>query len=106
MNQDNSLTGEGISLDNSTKENMENLMRIGQELLKKPASRVDPETGLLDAIPNMGTNADVITRFQFIFLEKLFLFLLINNYSLHFLNYICFFDAINKNTSITSNVLL
>ncbi|CAO2831164.1 unnamed protein product [Amaranthus hypochondriacus] len=60
--QDNSLTGEEISLDNSTKENMENLVRIGKELLRKPASRVDTETGLLDAIPNMGTNADVLTR--------------------------------------------
>ncbi|KMT09122.1 hypothetical protein BVRB_6g132290 [Beta vulgaris subsp. vulgaris] len=46
----------------ATKENMENLVNIGQELLKKPASRVDPETGLLQPIPNMGTNADVLTR--------------------------------------------
>uniref|UniRef100_A0A803KWY4 Patatin n=1 Tax=Chenopodium quinoa TaxID=63459 RepID=A0A803KWY4_CHEQI len=60
--QDNSLTGVATSLDVSTKKNMQNLVKIGQELLNKPASRVDPETGFLEAIQDMGTNAEVLTR--------------------------------------------
>ncbi|KAL2906834.1 Patatin-like protein 3, partial [Bienertia sinuspersici] len=59
--QDNSLTGVAASLDVATKENMDNLVKIGLELLKKPASRADSETGLLQPIPNMGTNGDVLT---------------------------------------------
>jgi len=47
----------------STKENMDNLVKVGQELLEKPASRVDPETGKFKPIPNLGTNADALKRF-------------------------------------------
>lgn len=63
MKQDDSLTGVATSLDVATKENLDNLLKIGRELLKKPASRVDPETGLFEPIPDMGTNADALTRF-------------------------------------------
>uniref|UniRef100_A0A803KSE0 Patatin n=1 Tax=Chenopodium quinoa TaxID=63459 RepID=A0A803KSE0_CHEQI len=55
--QDDSLTGAAASMDVSTEKNMGNLVKIAQELLRKPASRVDPETGQLKAVPHLGTNA-------------------------------------------------
>ncbi|XP_010680489.2 patatin-like protein 1 [Beta vulgaris subsp. vulgaris] len=61
--QDDSLTGTTASTDVATEKNLENLVKIGQELLNKPASRVDPETGHLKAIPHLGTNADALRRF-------------------------------------------
>ncbi|KAG6515796.1 hypothetical protein ZIOFF_026226 [Zingiber officinale] len=39
------LTGAAASVDNSTKWNLRNLVRIGENLLEKPASRVNLETG-------------------------------------------------------------
>ena len=39
--QDDSLTGTLTSVDIATKENLENLVKEGEELLKKPVSRVD-----------------------------------------------------------------
>ncbi|XP_042454726.1 patatin-like protein 2 [Zingiber officinale] len=43
--QDDTLTGTAASVDNSTKWNLRNLVRIGENLLEKPASRVNLETG-------------------------------------------------------------
>ncbi|XP_042392119.1 patatin-like protein 5 [Zingiber officinale] len=43
--QDDTLTGAAASVDNSTKWNLRNLVRIGENLLEKPASRVNLETG-------------------------------------------------------------
>lgn len=62
IKQDDSLTGTTASTDVATEKNLENLVKIGQELLNKPASRVDPETGHLKAIPHLGTNADALRR--------------------------------------------
>ncbi|XP_074295382.1 patatin-like protein 5 [Silene latifolia] len=61
--QDDSLTGAAASADISTKENMEKLVKIGQELLKKPACKMDLETGLLQPVPHLGTYSDALTRF-------------------------------------------
>ncbi|KAK9678332.1 hypothetical protein RND81_11G204400 [Saponaria officinalis] len=60
--QEDDLTGTAASMDVSTKENLENLVRIGQDLLNKPASRVNPETGHYEVIPNLGSNAVALTR--------------------------------------------
>ncbi|KAG6504847.1 patatin-like protein 2 [Zingiber officinale] len=43
--QDDTLTDVAASVDNSTKENLNNLVRIGENLLEKPVSRVNLETG-------------------------------------------------------------
>ncbi|XP_042415262.1 vacuolar-processing enzyme alpha-isozyme-like [Zingiber officinale] len=43
--QDDTLTGAAASVDNSTKWNLRNLVQIGENLLEKPASRVNLETG-------------------------------------------------------------
>ena len=56
------MTGTTTSSHLSTKENMESLVTVGQDLLEKPASQVDPETGRSRPIPNLGTNADALKR--------------------------------------------
>ncbi|KAG6504845.1 hypothetical protein ZIOFF_037193 [Zingiber officinale] len=43
--QDDTLTGAAASVDNSRKWNLRNLVRIGDNLLEKPVSRVNLETG-------------------------------------------------------------
>jgi predicted acylesterase/phospholipase RssA len=61
--QDDSLVGDLSSVDVTTKENMESLINIGNELLKKPVSRINLETGLYDACDSEGTNGDALARF-------------------------------------------
>nr|CAD1826268.1 unnamed protein product [Ananas comosus var. bracteatus] len=61
--QDYSLTGEVASVDVSSKENLLRLVEIGKELLKKPVSRVNLETGVNETIRGEGTNEDELTRF-------------------------------------------
>ncbi|KAJ8430011.1 hypothetical protein Cgig2_008450 [Carnegiea gigantea] len=60
--QDDTLTGTAASTDVSTEKNMQDLVKIAQELLNKPVSRVDIETGVYMPVPNLGTNADALKR--------------------------------------------
>ncbi|XXG86586.1 hypothetical protein AAC387_Pa11g1449 [Persea americana] len=60
--QDDTLKGPVSSVDISTKENLENLVSIGEGLLKKPVSRVNLKTGKYEATTNEGTNEDALTR--------------------------------------------
>ncbi|KAE9466833.1 hypothetical protein C3L33_01219, partial [Rhododendron williamsianum] len=46
--QDDTLTGDASSADIATTENLQKLVQIGNELLKKPVSRVNLETGRFD----------------------------------------------------------
>ncbi|KAL7127448.1 hypothetical protein ABFS83_14G253900 [Erythranthe nasuta] len=68
--QDDSLTGTVSSVDVATKENLEKLVQIGNNLLKKPVSRVDLETGLFEPIDNGGTNADALKEFAKLLSEE------------------------------------
>ncbi|CAL5061591.1 unnamed protein product [Urochloa decumbens] len=61
--QDDSLKGTAATVDVATKENMEELVRIGEGMLAKTVSRVDMETGKPVPVPEEGTNADALTRF-------------------------------------------
>ncbi|KAI6700074.1 hypothetical protein NL676_014398 [Syzygium grande] len=60
---DDTLEGTLSSVDTSTKENLEGLVKVGEHLLKKPVSRVNVETGLYEPIPNAGTNEEALKRF-------------------------------------------
>nr|XP_023927503.1 patatin-like protein 2 [Quercus suber] len=60
--QDDTLKGEVSSVDISTKENMENLAKVAEGLLKKPVSRVNSETGNLEPSKHE-TNEEALTRF-------------------------------------------
>ncbi|CAL5001624.1 unnamed protein product [Urochloa decumbens] len=57
------LTGSAGSIDDSSKKNMDRLVRIGKRLLDMSVSRVDLETGRTVEVPGMGTNAEQLTRF-------------------------------------------
>ena len=50
-------------MDIATKENMEALIKIGEELLKKPVSRVNIDTGMYEPVDGEGTNEDALARF-------------------------------------------
>ena len=59
--QDDTLKGEVSSVDISTKENMENLAKVAEGLLKKPVSRVNLETGNLEPSKHE-TNEEALIR--------------------------------------------
>ncbi|CAL5369514.1 unnamed protein product [Camellia sinensis] len=61
--QDDSLSGTVSSVDVSTKENMKNLVQVGETLLKKPVSQVNIDTGDSEPLQNGGTNEEAIKRF-------------------------------------------
>ena len=50
-------------MDIATKENMEALIKIGEELLKKPVPRVNIDTGMYEPVDGEGTNEDALARF-------------------------------------------
>lgn len=61
--QDDTLSGDAASLDISTKENMQALVQIGNDLLKKPISRVNLETGKYEVVQGEGTNEQALIRY-------------------------------------------
>ncbi|TVU24254.1 hypothetical protein EJB05_26675 [Eragrostis curvula] len=61
--EDDSLTGDTSSVDIATKENMEKLIDIGKELLKKPVARVNIDTGMYEPVAGEGSNEDALGRF-------------------------------------------
>uniref|UniRef100_A0A803PEX8 Uncharacterized protein n=1 Tax=Cannabis sativa TaxID=3483 RepID=A0A803PEX8_CANSA len=58
--QDDTLKGDVASVDVATEENLNKLVEVGQNLLNKPASRLNVDTGLYEPIPNAGTNDQVL----------------------------------------------
>ncbi|KAL2318608.1 hypothetical protein Fmac_032484 [Flemingia macrophylla] len=62
--QDDTLNGTDSSVDIATKENLEKLCQIGENLLKKPVSRVNLENGLSEPLENGGINEDALKRFS------------------------------------------
>ncbi|XP_049392749.1 patatin-like protein 2 [Solanum stenotomum] len=61
--QDDTLSGTDSSVDISTKENMNKLVEIGTNLLKKPVSRVNLQTGLFEQSKKDDTNEETLKRF-------------------------------------------
>ncbi|KAK3125720.1 hypothetical protein QOZ80_7BG0608860 [Eleusine coracana subsp. coracana] len=62
--QDDSLKDTEATVDVATKENMEELVQIGERMLKNKVTRVDMETGKpVEPVPSEGSNADALTRF-------------------------------------------
>ena len=60
--QDDTLTGTLSSVDVATKENLENLVKVGEKLLKKPVSRVNLDTGVFEAADKM-TNEEALIKY-------------------------------------------
>lgn len=61
--QYDTLTGDESSVDIATTENLQKLVQIGNDLLKKPISRVNLETGRFDEVQGEGTNEEALIRF-------------------------------------------
>ncbi|KAK4367730.1 hypothetical protein RND71_011522 [Anisodus tanguticus] len=61
--QDDTLTGNLASVDVSTKENLEGLVKVGEQLLEKPASKINLDKGVYEPIENGGTNKEALRRF-------------------------------------------
>ncbi|XWS58189.1 hypothetical protein CRYUN_Cryun08bG0013300 [Craigia yunnanensis] len=61
--QTDSLKISENAMDNSNKDNLDNLVKIGNELLKGPVSTVDLGTGLLKPIRGAGTNEEALKKF-------------------------------------------
>jgi len=60
--QDDTLTGVVASVDIATKQNLEDLSKVGENLLKKPVARVNLETGLVEP-SDKETNEQALQRF-------------------------------------------
>ncbi|GMI82624.1 PHOSPHOLIPASE A 2A, PATATIN-LIKE PROTEIN 2, phospholipase A 2A [Hibiscus trionum] len=60
--QDDTLTGPLASVDIATKENLENLVKVGEDLLKKPVSMMNLETGNFEPCRDKGTNEEALIR--------------------------------------------
>ncbi|XP_065050187.1 patatin-like protein 2 [Musa acuminata AAA Group] len=61
--QDDTLVGDASSVDISTRENLEKLVEMGNELLKKPASRANLENGTFEPCEAEETNEEALSRF-------------------------------------------
>ncbi|XP_022158234.1 patatin-like protein 3 [Momordica charantia] len=60
--QDDTLTGDVSSVDIATKENLQKLVNVGENLLKKPLSRVNLESGKFEPVDD-GTNEEALFEF-------------------------------------------
>ncbi|GKV51870.1 hypothetical protein SLEP1_g58493, partial [Rubroshorea leprosula] len=60
--QDDTLTGPLASVDVATEKNLEDLVKVGEELLKKPVSRVNLDYGHVEGIGSKETNAEALIR--------------------------------------------
>ncbi|KAH6773913.1 phospholipase A 2A [Perilla frutescens var. frutescens] len=62
--QNDTLNGIQNSVDVATKENLDTLVTIGEELLSSTVSRVDLRTGLTKPVQGGGTNEEALKRFS------------------------------------------
>ncbi|KAF2283962.1 hypothetical protein GH714_017602 [Hevea brasiliensis] len=69
-NPDDTLSGDTSSTDKATQKNLEELVKIGERLLKEPVSRVNLDTGIFEAVENEGTNEEALVRFAKLLSEE------------------------------------
>ncbi|KAE9466832.1 hypothetical protein C3L33_01218, partial [Rhododendron williamsianum] len=70
MRRGRHITGDASSVDFATTENLQKLVQIGNDLLKKPVSRVNLETGRFDEVQGEGTNEAALIRFAKLLSEE------------------------------------
>lgn len=61
--QDDTLSGDVSSVDIATEQNLLKLVEVGENLLKKPLSRVNLESGKFEPLVGQGTNEYALTQF-------------------------------------------
>lgn len=69
------MSGDASSLDLATSENMQRLVEIGKELLRKPVSRVNLDTGRFEEImdeeiKDKNTNEEALAYFAKLLVEE------------------------------------
>ena len=62
------MTGTLSSVDFATKENLGNLVKMGEKLLQKPVSRVNLATGVFEPINKM-TNEEALTKYIYLLIR-------------------------------------
>jgi len=62
MQEEDTLHGDLASVDITTKENLNNLVKMGEQLLKKKFTRVNLDTGIRVTVPDKGTIEDELNR--------------------------------------------
>lgn len=67
--QDDTLSGDAASVDVSTAANLNNLVKIGEDLLEKPVSRVNLDTGRYEPA-GQEKNMDALKRFAVLLAEE------------------------------------
>ncbi|GLT47009.1 hypothetical protein SLA2020_207320 [Shorea laevis] len=67
--QDDTLNGDVSSVDIATKKNLDDLVKVGEELLKKPVSRINLETGRFESC-GQGSNQEALKRFAKLLSEE------------------------------------
>lgn len=51
-----------VNMDMATTQNLENCVRVGEELLNKPVSRMNCRTGVIESVENGGTNIEALKK--------------------------------------------
>ena len=62
LDQIDTLHGNLSSADVSTKKNLRNLVKVGEQLLESQVTRLNLDTGLYEAVENGGTNEAALKR--------------------------------------------
>lgn len=60
--QNDTLTGDLASLDVSTPKNLANLVKLGEEMLDYPVSRMNLTTGKMEPVVGLGTNREALKK--------------------------------------------
>ncbi|WVY90159.1 hypothetical protein V8G54_035673 [Vigna mungo] len=63
--QDDTLTGDLSSVDIATEKNLNGLVQVAEELLKKTVSKINLTTGIHEPVKSNETNAEALTRGDF-----------------------------------------
>ncbi|KAJ6990215.1 hypothetical protein NC653_018681 [Populus alba x Populus x berolinensis] len=67
---DDKLQGDLSSVDIATKENLENLVKVGEDLLKSPVSHINLDTGGYEPVKDGGTYEEALQRFAKLLSEE------------------------------------
>ncbi|GJX26304.1 patatin-like protein 1 [Tanacetum coccineum] len=59
---DDTLTGDLASVDMATAENLNDLVKVGEGLLDGPVSKVNSDTGVVEPVPDGGTNREALKK--------------------------------------------
>lgn len=62
--QEDTLSGDASTVDKATKKNLRNLVKVGEKLLEKQVTRMNPDTGVYEPVLNAGTNMESLQKYS------------------------------------------